>query len=280
MARIPWVMIVTLLGAGALPGAAHGQRELLRGRAGPTLRIDGAKPIFDVGPLRSAHFLSTVWDVSLVVPVRHGLEPYARLATSVGELPGSGWSATVANPRVGALIGPRTGLRGEIHVDLPLSHEGGDGFATQVGIFTHWDQLERFEPNSWVVGGSSTVDAEPSPGTFFGARLAGTFVAPRVEGSDSDVYGSAAVFGDVPTGRARLWIEISTFALLTQPSLSFSRRTTFFGTVSLALPTDRFAPEAYLRIPLDEDISGVVNFIIGVRGHLGNIRPKPTPPRG
>ena len=264
--------LITLGLLACLGHPASAQRPLPLGTGGPVVRLDVAKPLFDAGIFRDAHVASGVLDASLVLPLGGSMSLFGQLGISVGEIAGTGWSSTLSNPRLGAALGRERGLRASVYTDLPLAQEMGGAFASAVGRYTHFQEWARYGTQTWTVGASGSAEAELGPGAFVGARLDGTLLLPVEEAAGRDALGLVTFYGDAPTGSARLWIELSALALFTQPELSFSERSTFFGTVSLSLPVARFAPEAYVRIPLDENLSGVISFVLGVRAHLGKTR--------
>ncbi len=180
-------LCLLLLGA---PHGASAQLWLPVDAQRTTLRLDVAKPLFDVGAFRDAHFFTTVWDATLVVPMDRIPTLYARLGLSISEITGAGWTATVSKPRIGAILGRGRGLHGELHADLPLAREMGGDFATGVGRYTRFEEWERFGPESWAVGGSVTAD--------------------NVE---RDVFAVFTLFGEAPTGRARFLFEFSGFTI-------------------------------------------------------------------
>jgi hypothetical protein len=278
MSRSPIARIATtvsglcvLLGP---PAAVAGQMWLPVDAQRSTLRLDVAKPIFDIGPFRDAHLATTVWDATVIVPIEGAPTLFARLAFSVGQIGETGWDATLSKPRLGAIVGRDRGLHGELHVDLPLGREMGGDFATGVGRYTHYEEWERYGPGTWSVGGSVTAESEVSPASFLGARAGATLLMPTQEGIDRDLLGALALFGEAPAGRARFYFELSSFMLFTEPGSSFNDKTWFFAGASVALPNDRFAPEAYVRVPLDESVSAIMSFVLGLRVHLGGPRPR------
>ena len=275
----PRASLVTIAGSvllAALPIAAAAQQELPVGLGGPALRLDVAKPIFDIGPFSDSHPATSVWDASLVVPIRPQVSLFAQMGFTLGQQAELGWSGATTNPRVGALLGRDAGLRGALHIDLPLAQEMGPAYANEVGRYTRFAEWARYGTETWAVGGWATAETELSPGGFAGLRLGGTYLIPRSDGADHDLLLSPAVFAEAPIGRrARFLLELSTVALVTQPELDFDQATAFFGTVSLSLPIDRLAPELYLVVPLDESLAGTVNFVVGGRLHVGSTRPAP-----
>jgi len=252
--------------------AVRAQQELPVGGVGPYLRFELAKPLFDDGPFYGSHFATTAGDVNLVVPVSGALSLYGSVGYAVGEIEERGWSAAISNTRIGASLGRRGSIHGRAHVDLPLSAEISDGYATGVARYTFFEEFERYATDSWAVGGSVTAEAEPSPGAYVGARLGGSLVLPTGGDVDKDAYGLIEIFGDAPAGDARLWFEVSGVALLTDPELDIDQATAFFATVSASLPNYALAPELYARLPIDENLGGIIRFVLGLRVHVGNTR--------
>ena len=263
------VMVLLL----ALPAPIDAQRELPLEADGPVLRLELAKPIFDIGPFHGAHFATTALDASFLVPVHPAVALFGQLGVTLGQIGGRRWSGASSNPRVGAAFGRDRGLSASAYTDLPLGQEIGSSFATGVGRYTYFEDWARYGRDVWGVGGSATAESELAPAAFAGARVDGTILVPLEDGVDGDVLGVLTLFAETPAGDARLWLELSAFWLVTQPDLTFSQRTTAFGTVSISLPTSPFAPEAYLRIPLDENMAGIIRFVIGARMHIGSTRP-------
>lgn len=255
------------------PGPAIAQRDLPLEADGLVLRLELAKPIFSVGQFQDAHLATTAWDVSALLPVHPAVALFGQVGITFGQIGGLAWSGATSNPRLGAAIGRDRGLSASVYTDLPLSQEMGNDFAGGVGHVTHFEDWARYGTEYWGVGGSATAEAELAPAAFAGARFDGVLLLPLDVDMEQDAFGVLTAYADAPTGAARIWIEISCFALLTQPALSFDQRTAFFGTVSLSLPTRRFAPEAYVRVPLDENVSGIISFVLGGRLHIGSTRP-------
>jgi len=259
-----WVLLLS-------PGSAVAQREPLLGMDGPTLRLELARPLFGVGQLREAHFATSVWGATLLVPVEGWPTFYTQLGFGFGEIDGT-WSGALANAHIGALFGRVNGLSGSLHVALPVARQMGDDFAALVSSYAHFEEWDRFGNASWALGASGTAKAELDAGAFVGVRLGGTLLVPTEAGLDTEAFSTFALIGDAPAGRARIWVELSGIGVLTEPGRTFVEVTTFFGTVSVSLPNGRFAPEAYVRVPLDDDVSSVVSFILGARVHIGHTR--------
>jgi len=254
------------------PACLHAQQELPVGGVGPYLRLELAKPLFDDGAFSGSHFATTAGDATVVVPMNGTLSIYGRVGFALGEIEERGWSGAISNARIGASLGRRGSIHGRAYVDLPLSVEISDGYATGVARYTYFQEFERYAKDSWTVGGSVTAEAEPSPGAYMGVRLGSSLVLATSDEIDNEAYGRISLFGDAPAGPTRLWFELSMAALLTDPELDIDQATAFFGTFSAWLPNVFLAPEAYALVPIDENLAGIIRFVLGMRVHFGNTR--------
>jgi hypothetical protein len=255
----------------AAPEPARAQVGLPVGGDAPSLHIEVIKPFFDdPGLFAGSRIATSIWDASVVVPFEGAPTLFARLGFSFGTIEGASASATVSKPRLGAMITPRGGLDVEAHVDLPFTIEmGSSDYATGMGIFANYEELERFQSDSWSFGTSATAQTELDPGAFIGIRLGGTLLVPTGGGADTDLYAVYSAFGHVPAGSSRLRIEVSGIALVTEAGPTFSERSFLFASVMLSRPDVRFAPDLYVRVPVDESLGGILNFAVGLRAHMG-----------
>jgi hypothetical protein len=264
-------LLVCVAAAITSPSSASAQRGLPTGGAGPSLRLEVAKPFVDnLGVFSGVSVATTVWDLALVVPLAGKPTLFARLGLSYASIEGLDPSMTISKPRLGAMFGGEGAIRAEAHVDLPFVREfGSDDYATGIAFFTGYEELERFLPDTWSIGASATAENETNTGTFAGARLGGTLLVPTGSSADTDLYAVYAIFGHVPAGSSRVRLELSGLALVTQPGLDFSDRTAFFAALEVLRPDSRFAPEFFVRAPVDEGIHGAITLVVGARAHLG-----------
>jgi hypothetical protein len=269
--RMP-VTLVVALALAAAPAASRAQVGLPVSGEHPSLHIEVTKPFFDdPGPFGGARIATSLWDASVVVPLEGGPTLFGRLGLAFGLIDGQSASATVSKPRFGVLVSPRGGLALEAHLDLPFVLETGEeNYATGMGLFADHEEFERFADDAWSFGAAATAERALDPGAFVGFRAGGTLLVPTGDSGETDLFAVYAVFGHLPAGeRTRLHLEVSGTALLTEPGLSGSDRTTFFATIMLSRPTSRFSPALYVRAPVDEAVEGVVNFVVGVRSTVG-----------
>ena len=268
---MPVALLLSVAAGVAAPSTVWAQRGLPSDGAGPSLHVEVAKPfVDDLGVFAGASFATTVWDLAVVFPLAGGPTLFARGGLSYASIEGLDPSVTISKPRLGALFGVSGAIRAEAHVDLPFAREfGSDDYATGIAFFTGYEELERFLPDTWSVGASATAENETNPGTFAGARLGGTVLVPTEGSADMDLYAVYAIFGHVAAGSSRVRLELSGIALVTEPGLHFSDRTFFFASLEVQRPSSRFAPELFVRAPVDGGIQSSVSLVVGARVRVG-----------
>jgi hypothetical protein len=252
--------------AGAAPTPAGAQRLLSVGGAGPSLHLEVIKPLVSrFGPFAGARLRTSLWDATLGVPIAGGPTLFARMSLSyalIEELPPS---MTVGKPRFGAMVGDAH-VNVELHVDLPVGSEHGEDYATGIGIFANYEELERFETDAWSVGaGASTEWETPTPDAFIGVRAGVTVLAP--EGA-TDTYALVGLFAHALTVETRFRLDASA-VVLARSGLGFDRSTAFFAALEIARPFSRSAPALFVRGPVDASLDGGVPLVVGLRLQLG-----------
>ena len=259
--------IAIFTAVGSLAGASHAQAQRLLSVDGQraSIHLEVTKPIVSRdGLFAGSRFATSVWDASLVLPLDRGPTLFARMGLAYASIEGLDDGLTLANPRVGAMVGGEGGRRrAEVHVDLPLATELGVDYATGIGIFSEYEEFERFAKDSWSVGASASAEAEPGPGAFVGARVGGTVLVPT--SGDTDIFGLFSFYGDAPTDESRFRLEFSGSVLASRTGVDFSARTAFFASLEVAWPMTRFAPAVFVRAPIDDTLDGTVALVVGAR---------------
>jgi hypothetical protein len=246
------------------PASVSGQRHLSVGGEGPSLQLEITKPfVSQDGPFAGTSFSSSGWDASVTYPLEGGPTLFARMGLMYASIEGLDGSLALSNPRLGAMFGADRGTRAELHVDLPFATNLGDTYASGIGIFSDYEELERFTADTWAAGGSASIEAEPGPGAFIGARAGATVLIPT--SGSRDAFALVSVFGEAPTDRTRFRIEFSSLTLVTGSDLDFSERSTFFGSLDVTWPFTRFSPTVFVRAPVDNTLDATVPVVLGAR---------------
>jgi hypothetical protein len=256
----------------ALPAPSRAQVGIPREGDRPSVQLEVAKPFFpdDMFGFSQEGFgpLTSILDATLAVPLGEGPVLFGRLGFAHATLSDQPSSSVLSNPRVGVAFGGQGRTSAELHVDLPLARElGDDDYATGVAIIADFEHFERWTPDLWAVGASVTPERVLEGGSVIGGRGGATLAIP--EEGDSELLGLYAIYARLPAGSARIGGEISGLAIVSEADLNFAERTTFFLTVTGALPESALAPELYIRLPLDDDVSEALDLVAGVRVRFG-----------
>ena len=250
------------------PAPLSGQRHLPLGGAGPYIQLEVTKPfVSQDGPFSGASFSSSGWDASVTYPLAGGPTLFARMGLMYASIEGLDGSVALSNPRVGAMFGSEGGKRAELHLDLPLASHFGDTYASGIAIFSDYEELERFTADTWAVGASASVETEPGPGSFVGARAGATVLIPT--SGSRDAFALFSLFGNAPTDRTRFRIEFSSLVLVTGSDIGFSDRSTFFASLDVTWPFTRFSPTLFVRAPVDDTLDATVPIVLGARLRVG-----------
>jgi hypothetical protein len=258
---------VSALAGTAWPASA--QRYSPVGGEGPVLDVEVTKPFVSAdGPFAGTSFASSGWDATVTYPLGSGPTLFARMGLMYAAIEGLDGSLALGNPRVGVLVGSASGGRGaEVHVDLPMATSFGDSYASGIGIFSNFEERERFLADTWGVGATGSARVEAGPNSFLGARLGGRVLVPTQ--GDTDVYATVSVYGDAPTDETRFRIEFSSLYLVSREGVDFSDRSTFFGSLDITWPSARLSPTLFVRVPIDNTLDATVPIVAGARVRIG-----------
>jgi hypothetical protein len=230
------------------------------------------KPFFDTDGFfgDGFGFTTSILDATVVVPFSPGPALFVRMGLAHATIEGAPSSSTLSNPRLGVLFGEEGATNGELHVDLPLGSEfGDDDYATGMAFLTDFERIERFLPDAWSAGGSVTAESITESDTRFGGRLGANVWVPTEDGADAEVIGLFGGFVRVPARSARIGAELSGLVIVSESGLSLGERMTSHLTLSGALPSVAASPEVYVRLPLDDDVSEALKFVLGLRARVG-----------
>lgn len=260
---------------------ARSQVNLPIGGERPSFQLEIEKPTVDsYGVFAGARFFSTVWDASVALPLSAGPTLFARIGLAYCRIDGIGGSATSSSPRLGALFGRVHGVSAEVHVDLPLAREMGQGepYSTGLAQFTDFEGLERYQLDTWAVGGALKLERELDPGMFVGARAGGALTMPTEDSADRELFVTYALLAHAPMGaNTRLGIEFSGVTRVTQRPPDLNDLHAFFATVSIGRPRTSLAPRLFVRVPLDDALHSAVGAVVGLSLTLGSADQPPNP---
>lgn len=245
-----------------IPAVAGAQLTEPMPEDGPVVAFELAKPFLEDGD--GFGFFSTALRGTVVAPLGDRLSFLGELGLTTATANDSR-STTLSNLELGLLFSNDEGMpRGRLTVVLPTSAEfGDDDFAFLIGWLSDPDRVDRYAEELWSVNGLFTPTRRLESGTL-GFKVGGSAMVPTGDG-DAEFFGRYGVFVTQSTGTARFGAELTGQAILSEGGLDFGERTIHQLTILAGLERSGPSPELFVRVPLDEDISDVVNVIVGLR---------------
>ncbi|MCK6618946.1 MAG: hypothetical protein HUU32_13015 [Calditrichaceae bacterium] len=190
--------------------------------------------------------------------------PFAHFGLNEEGYDGQSESA-IGNPYLGLEFGAKnSGVSGEIGVRAPLTSNEKIS-AVLTGFFTDFDRLEAFVPDILSLAGMVNYKYKSAGGAFARLRGGPVFWIPTGD-SEADnelwlAYGFQAGYESQQVGFS---IGFTGRLLATEEDLELGERT--FHQLGLAADfgLGNVRPGVHLRLPLDEDLSDVIDMVFGV----------------
>jgi hypothetical protein len=261
--------------AAAWPAPLSGQAGLGHGwnleRNG--LWVEWQKPSFKDG--EGLTFTTSVVTLGAAFKLARGASliaelPYAHAGYDQGGVEESG--SAVGNPYLGVRYAPPGAAFSpivELGARLPLAREDpDDAMAQLVGAFTDFERFEAFLPKvttfRLLLGGRTA-----NPGGAFVRLLAGPSAVVPTGDSDFDeteVYLGYSVQSGVALARLTAAVAFSGRAWLTSGGGcdGLGECTIHLLTLSVGYRVGSVEPMAFVRVPLDEDLSDALNNVVGL----------------
>jgi hypothetical protein len=193
--------------------------------------------------------------------------PYARAAYDIGE---AETSSSIGNPYVGVEYAmPALGLQLTGGARLPLAKLEIDNFLGQaLGILSTIDRMEAFVPEAATLQASARLTRELTPNFFVSGRLGANMAlyTDTEEGEDSsDLFTLYGAQGWYQTGALRVGGGLLGRLLLTgEEDSSFSDNSWHEAGLWLDYAVGPTRPGIFIRMPLDDEMSDIMDFTIGL----------------
>lgn len=225
-------------------------------------------------------FMTSTWFLSSRFPLTRGPMkvlmtaeiPFANGGTKTRTDPIDGLiypgesQSTFGNPYLGVeLKGENSPFSGEFGLRPPVV-SAEQGMAWEWAELTDWDRLDAFEPYRLIVVGKVNFRHGYRSGLLAQVRVGPTFFVPTKSGLDLD----PELFADYSM---QLGYEVERFGFLggftgrtiiTTPGGTFAERTIDQLGLSANIGLGKVRPGLHFRVPLDEDLGGTVNFVVGI----------------
>lgn len=154
------------------------------------------------------------------------------------------------------IITARLGLR------PPLASDEKMG-AADIGFFTAYDRFEALIPDWWTVQGGFGYSRTLEGGIKYSVNIDGNLILPTEDGPDNELllnYNLAFLF---PVEKVSFGAGFNGRWLVTESDLDFGQATIhqlgFVGKYDFG----QFSPGLHLRIPIDEDLSDIIDYMYG-----------------
>jgi len=225
------------------------------------------KPNFDGDADLS--FFTGVYDLTINVPAT----PTVNVVLSVpyGNYSYEGESESgIGNLYVGiqnrAMMDHGSGTSYALGLFLPTTSEN-DVIVQSVGIYTNAYEWQKFIPNTLTVYGNFSYIKKQANGPLFGIEFGPNVWIPTEDGDSRDTdfllhYGVKAGLG---AGKVTFLAEFTGVAILTGDADSFDERTLHALAVGARLNLDSVAPSIFYEAPLDDDLSYILDNVIGFK---------------
>ena len=211
--------------------------------------------------LTSDIFLSGRFPITSVVAVEAEM-PFSRYGTDDGAVERS--QSAIGNPYLGARI-RGSALTTRVGVRLPVA-SGDDGTALTSGRLTDYDRFEAFLPDVFSVNASFAGPTQLSESFVLnmGGGPALLLFTEDTGGDDSEIYAQYFLVPQYNGQMVTVKAGVTGRALMTESDLNFGERSSHQVGMAAALNYGTVRPGLHLRIPLDEDLSEDIDYVLGV----------------
>lgn len=244
----------------APPISAAAQSIWLEPHDDRALQLEILKPELDGGDLT---FASSVFFVSLRLSAGDVTTLVAELPIAYAEEEGFGESdATVGSPYLGAEFElSESQAFVELGVRLPLTKAG---LAATVGAFS--DIVDRFEAFlDDIVSIHAGLNFRQAYDSGLSVRLRGApaLLVPT-EGGDAELFVLYSAQAWYTVDKTSLGGGVSGRILTTESDVDLGERTLHQLALAASVELGRYRPGVQLRLPLDEDLRGFVDLVVGL----------------
>ncbi len=250
------------------PNVSFGQSIWLGEAPTSSASIEIYQPTMDTATAEGTSVGTTVWFFS-------GRTPFTPQVIGITELPLAFASfreyqgdlnvssSTVGNPYLGLEIGDQETIYGEFGIRLPATQDD-ELVAQTIGGFADVDRSDAFTPHFVTLLGKVNFIAHESTGRFFRAR-AGSRLEVNTEnsGDPAEVYFDVNLLTGYVTPTYRM-IGGYALNLAASEGAKFSDRTLQQLGASVSFALGRTWPGVQLRVPLDQNVNDIIDFVIGL----------------
>lgn len=266
------VLVATFLLAATAAHAAA-QSPFIPVEPGTSVGIELIRPGYSTQFDEAVGGLTGQVHLSTVLPISSGVGFVAEVPLAHFDPAFDGYDGTtskVGNPYLGVRFGDASRLGGRFGVRLPLAtaEDGDDAAPLELGGFADYDRIEAFMPRVLTVGLAGQMGRTAVSG-LMGRMVLGGDMLVSTEGGDPELFAAyGAQTGYERNGTAAI-VSFTGRAIVTEGDLSLAERTIHQITVSGAHRFGSVMPTVWVRIPVDGDLSELIDYALGFRMRIG-----------
>lgn len=259
------LLLAATLGAVLLTQPAVAQNYWLQDDRGSNIKLEIFKPAFD--DLEGLTFLTSVWSFSGYIEVTDRLSVRLELPVSMADGDDRDGETLIGNPYLGIERKCENGDASSCWIyrfggRLPIAPDD-KRLSTSVGIASLYNRLEGFYTDMAALAGGIGYKHTYSSGTRIGINVGLVNLIMTDDDDPELLFDYNAEFWQ-PVGKFNLAAGISGRMILTEDNIDFGRRTEHQFGLATNVDLGRFRPGAHLRIPMEEWLTNIVDFIYGV----------------
>jgi len=220
----------------------------------------------------SAAVFSARWRVGELVALRTelpfinaGLKDYTFIDFFGDTIRYDGYSESqFGNPLVGLEIGaPASPFSGEFGVRFPIVDEE-HLFSSEIGLFTDYDRFEVYLPDIMTFTAMANYRYKGPTGLLVQLRTGPAFMVVTEGGGDPELFADYSAQAGYQGNRVTILAGLTGRAILTEEDLDFGERTIHQLGLSGSYEFGNFIPGILFRVPMDDDLSEILDFVFGI----------------
>ncbi|HXF49638.1 MAG TPA: hypothetical protein VNL73_09490 [Verrucomicrobiae bacterium] len=170
----------------------------------------------------------------------------------------------LGNPQIGVEIAPPgSRFAADFAVRFPIVDDE-HLLASEFAFFTDYDRFEAFFPDVMTFTAGANYRYTGPTGLLINLRAGPAFMVVTEGGGDAQLFGDYGAQVGFRSGRVTLLGGFTGRALITEGDLSFNERTIQQLGLSGSYAFGNFIPGLLFRVPMDDDLGDILDFVFGV----------------
>lgn len=257
------MVVILALFPFALPVVA--QNYWMQDDRGSNIKLEIFKPVFD--DLEGLTFLTSVWSFSGYIEVTDRLSVRLELPVSMADGENRDGETLVGNPYLGIERKCENADGSSCWIyrfggRIPIAPDD-KRLSASIGVASLYNRLEGFYTDMAALAGGIGYKHTYSSGTRIGINV-GLVNLIMTDDDDPELFFDYNAEWWQPAGKFNVAAGISGRMILTEDNIDFGRRTEHQLGLAANVDLGKFRPGAHVRVPMEEWLTNIVDFIYGV----------------